>query len=701
MPKQNTVSRTKFERYQELIETLNRWSKAYYVDDEPLVPDAEYDRLYQELEALERENPEFNDPASPTRRVGDAPLSAFAPVTHRFPLMSIGDIFEDSELTDFNRRMLEAEGAGAVEYCAEPKLDGLAVSLIYEDGLLVQAATRGDGKTGENVTANARTIKAIPLKLHGNYPKLLDVRGEVFMPRDGFEAWNKKARDLGGKVFVNPRNAAAGSLRQLNPKITAQRPLTFNAYYIGYAEGAELPPTQYERLQYLKSLGIPVNPLVEVVKGEDGLRNYYKGMGEKRPSLNYDIDGVVLKVNSIAVQERLGFTAKVPRWAVAYKFPPEEMITRLLQVEFQVGRTGAVTPVARLNPVYVGGVTVSNATLHNEDEIRRLGVKIGDYVIVRRAGDVIPQIAGVVLEKRDGHELDIAFPQTCPECGSAIERLEGESVARCTGGLICPAQLREGIRHFVSRDAMDIEGFGDRIVEELVGSKKVSSVADLYALTESDLASLTLDTGGLEKKPRLLGVATARKLLKNIEKSKHVPLNRFVYALGIRDVGQSTALTLAHRYHSLSELMAATEGELMELNDIGKICAEHIVDFFKEPHNQDVISRLTAKPEELLFGAGVEVFSIAEDFAAAPKPLAGKTYVLTGTLSSMSRSEAKSYLQALGATAAGSVSKKTTAVIAGEAAGSKLTKAQDLGIEILSEDDFTAMLREYGLLKES
>ncbi len=685
------------ERYHALIATLNRWSRAYYVEDNPEVPDAEYDRLYHELVRLEQDYPQLRDPASPTTRIGDAPLEAFTTVQHRVPLMSIGDIFSDEELCDFNSRMREAQGAGQVEYCAEPKLDGLAVSLIYQDGLLIQAATRGDGRTGEDVTANVKTIRAVPLQLNGDFPHLLDVRGEVFMPRDGFAAWNAKAREEGGRLFANPRNAAAGSLRQLNPQITAKRPLTFNAYYIGFCEGVELPPTQYGRLMYLKSLGLPVNPLVQVVQGEQGLRDYYAAMGQRRPGLNYDIDGVVLKVNSIAAQEKLGYTAKFPRWAAAYKFPPEEEITRVLDVEFQVGRTGAVTPVARLQPVYVGGVTISSASLHNEDEIARLGLKIGDQVVIRRAGDVIPQVASVVTARRDGSERDIVFPAVCPACGAAVERVAGEAVARCSGGLSCPAQLREAVLHFVSRDAMDIEGFGDRIVELLVDGHKLSSVADLYFLSENDLASLLLDSGSPERKPRFLGQVTARKLTANIAKSRQVPLNRFIYALGIREVGQSTALILARHYKSISELAAASADELMQLDSIGEVCAAHIVDFFAEPHNRDILHRLLDRPEESLIGAGIEPYSIAEDFAAAAQPLAGQTYVLTGTLSSMTRAEAKARLQQLGAAAAGSVSKKTTAVIAGVAAGSKLAKAQSLGIPVLSEEEFLALLQSHGV----
>ena len=699
MPRLDAVDpqRASAEDYAALTQVLERYGRAYYVDDAPLVPDSEYDRLYHLLEDIERCHPEWVTPSSPTQRVGGTAAQAFTPVTHRVPLMSIGDIFSGEELEAFSARMLEQLGSEALEYCAEPKLDGLAVSIIYENGILTRAATRGDGKVGEDVTANVRTIKAVPLKLRGNFPQLLDVRGEVYMPRDGFAAWNERARASGGKVFVNPRNAAAGSLRQLNPQITAQRPLTFNAYYIGWAEGAELPGTQYDRLQYLKSLGIPVNPLVKVVKGLQGLQEYYAAMQQQRPTLNYDIDGVVLKVNSIRAQERLGFTAKVPRWAVAYKFPPEEMLTKLLAVDFQVGRTGAVTPVARLQPVYVGGATVSNATLHNEDEIRRLDIRIGDQVIVRRAGDVIPQIAGVAVDRRDGTEQPVVFPTVCPECGSAIERVAGEAAARCTGGLICPAQLRQSILHFVSRDAMDIEGFGDRIVEELVGARKIHSPADLYTLSKDDLAVLMLDPGTPERRARFVGAVTAAKLIRNIENSRQVPLNRFIYALGIREVGQAMALNLAQHYASLNDLMAAAPGELMQLPDVGECVAQHIADFFKEPHNREVIRRLLAKPEEDPFGAGIELISVAAEYASAEKPLEGSTYVLTGTLSSLKRHEAKALLQQLGAAVAGSVSKKTTAVVAGEAAGSKLAKAQELNITILSEDDLLKLLAQYDL----
>ncbi len=683
-------------RYREIVDTLNRWAKAYYTDDAPLVPDVEYDKLYRELEDIERANPNIIAEDSPTHRIGGAAVTAFESVEHRVPLMSMGDIFNDDELRDFDRRMADFIGA-KVEYCAEPKLDGLAVSLIYENGVLVRAATRGDGKVGENITQNARTIKSIPLRLSGEHiPQYLDVRGEVFMPRSGFEKWNERARNTGGKVFANPRNAAAGSLRQLDPQITALRPLTFNAYYVGECVGLDLPNKQYDRLQAIKALGLPVNPNIKVVYGASGLDAFYKDILSRRSDLDYDIDGVVLKVNSLDIQEDMGFTAKTPRWAIAYKFPPEEAMTRLLDVDFQVGRTGAVTPVARLAPVYVGGATISNATLHNEDEIRRLGIKIGDMVIVRRAGDVIPQVSGVVLERRDPSIVkDVVFPDICPECGSKIERLAGEAVARCTGGLVCPAQLREGVLHFVSRDAMDIEGFGNRIVEELVGSGRIKNIADLYNLTVQDLAGLVLDPGSDDKKPRLLGKITAQKLIASINKSRIVPMNRFIYALGIREVGTSTAMTLATHFKSFDELMQAKLNTLINLPDIGIVASEHILDFFKEPHNLEVVASLLTKGD--LFSAGIELTPLpqASEQSAESQPLQGLTYVITGTLSSMDRTTAKNRLVALGAKVSGSVSKKTHAVVCGEDPGSKFTKAQELGVQVIYEEEFLKLLAEH------
>lgn len=686
--------------YRKLVDTLNSYSKAYYVDDNPVVPDAEYDRLYRQLELIEQSNPNIIADDSPTKRVGGATLSEFEQVTHRVPLMSMGDIFNNAELIDFDARMSSASGQSVVEYCAEPKLDGLAVSLIYKKGKLVQAATRGDGKIGENVTSNVMTIKAIPLKLTGDkVPDYIDVRGEVIMTRSGFNQWNERARATGGKVFANPRNAAAGSLRQLDPKVTAKRPLAFFAYYVGECEGYDLPRDQYHRLLALKELGFPVNPNIKCVKGLNGLKTFYEDILSRRETLNYDIDGVVLKINSLDTQNEMGFTAKNPRWAIAYKFPPEEMMTKLLDVEFQVGRTGAITPVAKLTPVYVGGATVSSATLHNADEIERLGLKIGDMVIVRRAGDVIPQVSGVVKEKRDGTEKDIVFPKYCPECGSLIEKVEGEAVARCTGGLVCSAQLRQSIIHFVSRDAMDIEGFGDRIIEQLVATKKISSVADLYTLSENDLATTILDNGSEDRKVRFLGHVVAKKLIAAIDKSRVTPLNRFIYALGIREVGSSTARTLASNFKTIDDLIKASYSKLLNLPDVGPVVARHIADFFAEKHNLEIIDRLVKRDDGFLFSAGIELTALPQqsELNADNQPFLGKTFVITGTLDSMDRNEAKAKLLSLGAKVSGSVSKKTFAVVCGSDPGSKLTKATELNVRVIYEEEFLQLLKENGI----
>lgn len=686
--------------YRKLVDTLNSYSKAYYVDDNPVVPDAEYDRLYRQLELIEQSNPAIIADDSPTKRVGGATLSEFEQVTHRVPLMSMGDIFNNAELIDFDARMSSTSGQSVVEYCAEPKLDGLAVSLIYKKGKLVQAATRGDGKVGENVTSNVMTIKAIPLKLTGDkVPDYIDVRGEVIMTRSGFNQWNERARATGGKVFANPRNAAAGSLRQLDPKVTAKRPLAFFAYYVGECEGYDLPRDQYHRLLALKELGFPVNPNIKCVKGLNGLKTFYEDILSRRETLNYDIDGVVLKINSLDTQNEMGFTAKNPRWAIAYKFPPEEMMTKLLDVEFQVGRTGAITPVAKLTPVYVGGATVSSATLHNADEIERLGLKIGDMVIVRRAGDVIPQVSGVVKEKRDGTEKDIVFPKYCPECGSLIEKVEGEAVARCTGGLVCSAQLRQSIIHFVSRDAMDIEGFGDRIIEQLVATKKISSVADLYTLSENDLATTILDNGSEDRKVRFLGHVVAKKLIAAIDKSRVTPLNRFIYALGIREVGSSTARTLASNFKTIDDLIKASYSKLLNLPDVGPVVARHIADFFAEKHNLEIIDRLVKRDDGFLFSAGIELTALPQqsELNADNQPFLGKTFVITGTLDSMDRNEAKAKLLSLGAKVSGSVSKKTFAVVCGSDPGSKLTKATELNARVIYEEEFLQLLKENGI----
>lgn len=686
--------------YRKLVDTLNSYSKAYYVDDNPVVPDSEYDRLYRQLELIEQSNPAIIADDSPTKRVGGATLSEFEQVTHRVPLMSMGDIFNNAELIDFDARMSSASGQSVVEYCAEPKLDGLAVSLIYKKGKLVQAATRGDGKVGENVTSNVMTIKAIPLKLTGDkVPDYIDVRGEVIMTRSGFNQWNERARATGGKVFANPRNAAAGSLRQLDPKVTAKRPLAFFAYYVGECEGYDLPRDQYHRLLALKELGFPVNPNIKCVKGLNGLKTFYEDILSRRETLNYDIDGVVLKINSLDTQNEMGFTAKNPRWAIAYKFPPEEMMTKLLDVEFQVGRTGAITPVAKLTPVYVGGATVSSATLHNADEIERLGLKIGDMVIVRRAGDVIPQVSGVVKEKRDGTEKDIVFPKYCPECGSLVEKVEGEAVARCTGGLVCSAQLRQSIIHFVSRDAMDIEGFGDRIIEQLVATKKISSVADLYTLSENDLATTILDNGSEDRKVRFLGHVVAKKLIAAIDKSRVTPLNRFIYALGIREVGSSTARTLASNFKTIDDLIKASYSKLLNLPDVGPVVARHIADFFAEKHNLEIIDRLVKRDDGFLFSAGIELTALPQqsELNADNQPFLGKTFVITGTLDSMDRNEAKAKLLSLGAKVSGSVSKKTFAVVCGSDPGSKLTKATELNVRVIYEEEFLQLLKENGI----
>lgn len=741
-----TTTAPGYEHYRHLVETLNRYARAYYTEDEPLVPDAEYDRLYRELEEIELTTA-FRDEDAPTRRVGDNILNTFTPVTHRVPLMSLGDIFSDEELAAFDQRMNEAlfennvstsddlpllQEATAAEYCCEPKLDGLAVSVIYENGVLVRAATRGDGTTGEDITANIKTIKAVPLKLSLNptpaaapagaadaaagmnaavsaefvaheIPAYLDVRGEVFMPRDGFKKWNERALQNGDKVFANPRNAAAGSLRQQDPKVTATRPLTFNAYYIGEChdqkgrDGSDfLPDTQYGRLQWVKSLGIPVNPYIEVKQGLTGLRQFFKDMGQRRPNLNYDIDGTVLKLNNIALQEELGFTAKAPRWAVAYKFPPEEEMTRVLAVDFQVGRTGVITPVARLQPVYVGGATVSNCTLHNAEEIKRLGLKVGDMVIIRRAGDVIPQISKVVLEKREGAELsDVVFPEHCPECGSAIER-EGDGVAlRCTGGLVCPAQQRLAVEHYVQRTAMDIDGMGTAIIDALMSQKMISSIADLYSLTVPQLEAMNLestDEKNGQLKLRQLGHTVAVKLVENIAKSRERPLNRFIFALGIREVGEATAKLLASYFKTMDDLMNATEEQLLAVPGVGKVACNEILEFFREEHNRTVINRL-------LHEVGLNIIPCEQvsDMDSSSRPFLNQTFVLTGTLSTLKREQAREILEKLGAKVSGSVSKKTSAVVAGESAGSKLTKAQELGIKIYNEAEFIELLNTLGI----
>lgn len=590
------------------------------------------------------------------------------------PMLSLDNAFSDEDMSAFEKRIVDRlKDASEFVYCCEPKLDGLAVSLLYENGVLIRAATRGDGSTGENITHNARTIRNIPLKLRGEgVPSRIEVRGEVFMPKAGFDALNERALKKGEKTFANPRNAAAGSLRQLDPKIAASRPLQFYAYGIGVVD-AVLPEGQYERLQQLKAWGLPVSPEIRQVKGLSALLDYYRDILTRRDALPYEIDGVVNKVNSITLQEQLGFVARAPRWAIAYKFPAQEEITVLQDVEFQVGRTGAVTPVAKLDPVFVGGVTVSNATLHNGDEIARLGVHIGDSVIIRRAGDVIPQIVGVVESRRPQGAREIVFPEACPVCGSHVERVEGEAVARCTGGLICGAQRKEAIKHFASRKALDVDGLGDKIIEQLVDKEMITTPADLFSLTAGQVTVLDR-----------MGPKSAQNVIDALAKSKETTLPRFLYSLGIREVGEATAANLANYFRTLDAIMESDEEALVAVPDVGGIVARHIIGFFAETHNQVVIQQLLEK--------GVHWPDSEEVDADKPQPLEGKVVVLTGTLSQMSRGDAKAALQALGAKVTGSVSKKTDLVIAGEAAGSKLTKAQELGIEVLDEDGMLALL---------
>ena len=662
----------------QLRETLRHHEYLYHVLDAPEIPDSEYDRLFHQLKALEQQHPELITPNSPTQRVGAKPLSGFAQITHEIPMLSLDNAFSDEEFNAFVKRIQDRLTVlpEKLEFCCEPKLDGLAVSILYVNGALTQAATRGDGTTGEDITLNIRTIRNIPLQLlTDNPPARLEVRGEVFMPQAGFERLNETALANGEKTFANPRNAAAGSLRQLDPKITSQRPLTLNAYGIGVAEGVELPDTHYARLQWLKSLGIPVNSEIQLCDGVENVLNFYRTIQQKRPNLGYDIDGTVLKINSIALQQELGFIAKAPRWAIAYKFPAQEEMTVLNDVEFQVGRTGAITPVAKLEPVFVAGVTVSNATLHNGDEIERLNIAIGDTVIIRRAGDVIPQIIGVVHERRPANAKQIVFPTTCPVCGSAVTRIDGEAVARCTGGLFCDAQRKEALKHFVSRKAMDIDGVGAKLIEQLVDRELIHTPADLFKL---DLITLMR----LER----MGEKSAQNALDSLEKAKKTTLARFIFALGIREVGEATALNLANFFKNLTALQQATFEQLQQVPDVGDVVANRILAFWQEQHNLDVVNDLIAQG---VHWEDVEVKEVNEN------PFKDKTIVLTGTLSQMGRNEAKALLQQLGAKVAGSVSAKTHLVIAGDAAGSKLAKAQELGVEVWDEQKFVDVVKPY------
>lgn len=660
----------------QLRETLHYHAVRYYVEDNPEIPDAEYDRLMRELLELESQYPELVTADSPSLRVGGKPLEGFAQVTHEIPMLSLDNVFDEKELDAFHKRMQDRiPSAHFNAFCCEPKLDGLAVSLLYDNGVLVQAATRGDGAVGENITENVRTISAIPLKLQGKgWPVRLEVRGEVFMPKAGFERLNQQALKKGEKTFVNPRNAAAGSLRQLDSKITAQRPLNFYAYSVGVIEGAELASSHYQRFLQLKGWGLPMCPETRLVSSMDEVKEYYQSILTRRAQLAYEIDGVVIKVDDIELQQKLGFVARAPRWAIAYKFPAQEEITLLNDVEFQVGRTGAITPVAKLEPVFVGGVTVSNATLHNADEIERLGVKIGDSVIIRRAGDVIPQIVSVLLDRRSDAVVDIVFPQYCPVCNSDIERVEGEAVARCTGGLVCQAQRKEALKHFVSRKALDVDGLGEKVIEQLVDKEMVSTPADLFRLKAGQLTVL-----------ERMGPKSAQNIVNALNAAKMTTLPRFLYSLGIREVGEATAANLALHFGSLDKIRQATHEELLEVQDVGVIVASHITSFFEQDKNQRVINELI----EL----GIQWPNIEKPSQDAILPLLGKVVVLTGSLSKLSRSDAKAALQELGAKVTGSVSKNTDILFAGEAAGSKLVKAQELGIEIRSEQDLLELMK--------
>ncbi|QTH71130.1 NAD-dependent DNA ligase LigA [Pseudoalteromonas xiamenensis] len=671
------MSNTVLEQIQTLRSKLEDFNYQYYVLDNPTVPDAEYDRVMKELKKLEAEHPEFLTADSPSQKVGGQALNKFDQVTHAIPMLSLDNAFDEADFTSFNRRLKERLViSDDIAFCCEPKLDGLAVSIIYEKGVLVQAATRGDGQVGENITENVKTIRNIPLKLRGQHiPAVLEVRGEVFMDVAGFNRLNETAFAKGDKTFANPRNAAAGSLRQLDPKITANRPLSFYAYSMGQVEGMELDTEHYAQLMQLKEFGLPVCPEIKLVENAKDALAYYQDILTRRAQLAYEIDGVVIKVNDKQYQSRLGFVARAPRWAIAFKFPAQEELTTLLDVEFQVGRTGAITPVARLEPVFVGGVTVSNATLHNGDEIARLGVMIGDTVTIRRAGDVIPQVTQVVLERRPGDAREIQFPDACPVCGSHVERIEGEAVARCTGGLVCSAQRKEAIKHFASRKALNVDGLGDKIVEQLVERELIQTPADLFKLRQGHFETL-----------ERMDPKSAQNLVDALENAKSTTLAKFIYSLGIREVGEATAQNLATHFKTLDALQQASIDDFQTVPDVGIVVANHLFAFFSEPHNLRVVNELLE--------VGLQWPQIEEKSADA-LPLAGLTYVLTGTLTQLNRNDAKARLQALGAKVAGSVSKNSDGVFAGEKAGSKLAKAQELNVPVMDEDALIALLQKH------
>lgn len=667
------MSRRAAARVAELRSLIAHHDYRYHVLDDPEIPDADYDRLMQELQALEREHPELATADSPTQRVGARPAEGFATIEHRIPMLSLENGFVDEDLVAFDRRIREKLALeGEVTYSAEPKIDGLAVSVTWEDGRLVRAATRGDGMRGEDVTANVRTIRSVPLRLRDGAPPLVEARGEVFMPVAGFRKMNAAAEARGERTFVNPRNAAAGALRQLDPQVTAARPLDLFFYAVGEVSGAALPERHSEVLARLRDWGLRTCPEASVVRGVEGCLGYYRDIGAQRPRLPYQIDGVVYKVDRFADQKQLGFVSRAPRWALAHKFPADEASTTLREVEFQVGRTGALTPVARLAPVFVGGVTVSNATLHNMDEIERKDVRVGDTVVVRRAGDVIPEVLRVLPERRPADARVVSLPTACPVCGSPVVREEEGAIARCTGDYACSAQRKERLRHFASRRAMDVEGLGDKLVDQLVEAGLVHSPADLYELTVERLA-------GLER----MGQKSAEKLLAALERSKDTRLGRFLFALGIRDVGESTAAALASHFGALEPLAAADAATVQEVPDVGPVVAAHVVEFFGNPANREVIDRLRA--------SGVRW---PDQPRTAPEklPLAGLTFVITGTLESLQRADAEEKLRELGAKVAGSVSAKTRFLVAGADAGSKLAKAQSLGVPVIDEQALLQVL---------
>ena len=663
-----------------LREQLERYNYQYYVLDDPRVPDAEYDRALRRLQQLESSHPSLLRLDSPTQRVGAMPLDHFDQVMHEVPMLSLDNAFDKIEMAEFNRRLLDRLGGtlGSLNFSCEPKLDGIAVSLLYRNGVLERGATRGDGRTGEDITQNVRTIQSIPLRLRGSgYPGVLEVRGEIYLPRVGFENLNEQARERGEKTFVNPRNAAAGSLRQLDPRITASRQLQMCCYGVGTVEHGELPDLHSEILALLQVWGLRINAESRVVNGIDACDDYYESLAQRRDKLPYDIDGIVFKVDELAVQKRLGFVSRAPRWAIARKFPAQEEMTVVLDVEFQVGRTGAITPVARLEPVFVGGVTISNATLHNSDEILRLGLKIKDTVIVRRAGDVIPQVVSVVLERRPEDSREVQFPQHCPVCGSVVEREEGEATLRCMGGLVCAAQQKAAIKHFVSRRAMDVDGLGSKLVDQLVDEGLVKNVASLYTMNPEQLLAL-----------ERMAQKSLDNLFASLERSKITTFPRFIFALGIREVGEATALSLARHFGNWESLVLASQAQLLAVDDVGPVVADHLLQFFASDISMSVVKALR---ESGVHWPDIEVTP------ASKLPLDGQVWVVTGKLETLGRNEAKAHLQSLGAKVAGSVSSKTSCVVAGPGAGSKLSRAEALGIDIIDEQHFLARLGELGI----